>query len=438
MSTLLGYNVPQKPWKDTWGNLVPQVEHSEGIRPHVGYVIAPWLPLNLAGGVRDVSVQEYFSVMPGKIMAVARDGFLVPAGLAELILASGSGDTILTYTQLDVDERVTDLETGTYLTVAKTVTKANLQTALQNRGILRSGESIDNYISNPVGVAFLPIYNCFASDPDNPTTYRRHNFTLQPRVAIVCDYVLVLAHVPEKKSTLAFDGAGTIKADTTYSSSHYYLDMTNTLYMPLAGALSLTTPYAFPTDANNLFTSRRSDQRQVSQTGHYFVDDVRNRIYFYHGGNLAAAQAAATGVVADVWHYNSVADISTGKYACVMGDVQPGDYLMASTQSNWIKCFVDHKFPLGTDAPASYNQGSAQANLLAIRDAIRNRSKIMGQVLGIDRYPLSSLELVRSNKGLPNNLVGDSMPGNATEGIVDRITYPGGANRLVIVNIVGH
>lgn len=79
----MAYDVPQKQWNNWWGNLIPQVEHSEGNRPHVGYVVAPWLPLDEAGGVHDKEVQEYFSVMAGKPVAVSRDGYVVPAGLLD-------------------------------------------------------------------------------------------------------------------------------------------------------------------------------------------------------------------------------------------------------------------------------------------------------------------------------------------------------------------
>ena len=43
------YTPGHKSW-DHVGNMIPVVEHSEGVRPHGEFKPAAWLPASLAGG----------------------------------------------------------------------------------------------------------------------------------------------------------------------------------------------------------------------------------------------------------------------------------------------------------------------------------------------------------------------------------------------------
>jgi len=97
------YNPTHKTW-DHVGNMIPVVEHSEGIRPHGEFKPAAWLPVQFF----DKFFEDYFVVMPGKALAFDNDGRLVPAQY-------GLSAATITYTDRDVEAGVIDVRTGAAL-----------------------------------------------------------------------------------------------------------------------------------------------------------------------------------------------------------------------------------------------------------------------------------------------------------------------------------
>jgi hypothetical protein len=104
-----------------------------------------------------------------------------------------------------------------------------------------------------------------------------------------------------------------------------------------------------------------------------------------------------------------------------------GDFLKVGTESNWVRA----------------------------DPATDNFADIMGQVLGFETYPKDYLEYVRTaydpairtdasggmaNAALTGASTGagqlDQMPGSATGGMSDLVTYAGAANLVAIVNLI--
>ncbi len=79
------YTPNHKAW-DHVGNIIPDVENSEGDRPHLGDKARPasWLPVQFY----DKHYENWNVVMPGKAVAYDPDGYLMPAEYG----LTGSGD----------------------------------------------------------------------------------------------------------------------------------------------------------------------------------------------------------------------------------------------------------------------------------------------------------------------------------------------------------
>ncbi len=438
-----------KKW-DHFGNMLPRVENSESVRPHGEFLVAPWLPLNEGGGVFDKYVEEWFGIMPGKNLAFARDGKVVPAGMLRKWKAASAGTNILKYTTTDQEQKVISLITGLQVTSADVTvnasagyTKAEVKTALVTAGYLTSTENAEDFISSPVAVAPYAFYNAFSpTDPNNPSTLRYTNFNLQHRVAILCDYVLELPWVPEQASAAAISALGTVTDYTATQLKTYYLAFTDVTKMPIAPSTMRTT-WAFSVDPLSLFKNQKNRVRDIRATGDYFVDDDLNRLYFHHGGNLAAASAAANTVNVSLFHYNSTNDGNVaGNYACVLGPVVPGDYLKPTYKSNWIAADkAVAQFKLSTSLTGGTYDGAKETTLNTLLGELEKNAEeqamILGQVLEIKKHPRDLLDQVRtSGQQLSSADYLDKMPGSATNGLPDMLTYSAGANKTVTVNII--
>ena len=214
---------------------------------------------------------------------------------------------------------------------------------------------------------------------------------------------------------------------------------TDTAQMPIAPS-TIRTPWSFSSDSESIFVTKKLRVRDIKATGDYLIDDSLNRLYFYHGGgSTAAAGTDSTGVVANLYHYQSTNDDNiSSEFACVVGPIHPGDYLKPTAKSNYqpVEKANGH-FALSTAMGGSYDQTDLQAVLDELETAVEEEALIIGQVLEIETYPKDGLELVRTyGSTLPNSLYLDKMPGDATEGLPDKLTYAGGANKVVRVNII--
>ena len=99
------YTATHKVW-DHVGNILPGIEHSEGIRPAFPFKPAAWLPVQ----VRDKHYEDWYVIMPGKLVTLDPDGRVMPAQYGLLATTSN-----VVYTADDVAAGTIDIATGLQL-----------------------------------------------------------------------------------------------------------------------------------------------------------------------------------------------------------------------------------------------------------------------------------------------------------------------------------
>lgn len=226
------YNANHKRW-DHVGNLTPNVEISEGIRPSEELKPASYLKL-----VRfDKYLEDYYVVSAGKVVALDSNGDVVPAGLALQIATytttwdatGGTHGAQQTAARLAVDALGTADIYGTD-DVAPTASGVGVVTADGNAAVagdyvvesiltvggtaivdLTPGDAaavIDGAnvtISAPIGIAPYNYFRWAGGDGFNPSQYNHHNYNMQHQVAVLCDYYIELPRIDDK-SLIKFPG----------------------------------------------------------------------------------------------------------------------------------------------------------------------------------------------------------------------------------------
>lgn len=391
------YVASHKTW-DHVGNLVPDVEYSEGIRPHGEFRPAAWLPVQFF----DKYFEDWFVVMPGKAVAFDNQGRLVPAQYG---LAGAS----ITYTQDDVDAGVIDVRTGAPLLAADVGTF----TVASVTNMMGTGEALA--VSAPVGVAPYPYWQWAGDgapgdDGSNPAHFRRHNYQLQHRTAIVCDYVLELPLVPART-------AGESVAEASFAG-------TVSTLAPLANLpvakVSQRTPITFAngtaTDAATRFVRQVASVADIKQAGDWHID--------YATGVISVYATASLGVATYLVTYSHYATAPTGagvsKFASVLGNVKPGDFLKINQDSNWVKA-----------DPAVDGFDQILAQVLEVEDVAGKDA--LDRVRTAFDPPLGT-SAAGAFPGTAGQL--DQMPGSATGGVPDKVHYAGASNLVVRLNLI--
>lgn len=257
------YTGNHKKW-DHVGNITPNVEISEGIRPAEELAPAAYLRL-----VRfDKYLEDYYVVSAGKVVALDTNGDVVPAGLklqkedfctgtgidsaAGTAIGSTTGilkDGIDDGGNTDVEDVINWLRisgnwnfnmdaygaadlapVGSNVTVknASGIDVENLELVVESHfeveissgefyelGNLTQGQldgakatitKVRSFVrvSTPIGIA---PYNFFrwAGDASNPANYVHHNYKMQHQVAVLCDYYIELPRIDDK-TLIQFDG----------------------------------------------------------------------------------------------------------------------------------------------------------------------------------------------------------------------------------------
>ena len=247
------YVATHKKW-DHVGNLTPNVEISEGIRPAEELKPASYLKL-----VRfDKYLEDYFVVSAGKVVALDGNNDVVPAGLklqaaAFVALwaagyaaattvqdiidyirnsANWAGTTYTAYDSVDVQQGVIDINApvvsnaaGNAVTVGELVveslftvpvlagpvatnisdlTPANLAGA--KAAVLDSDVATQALsVSFPIGIAPFNYFRWAGGDGFNPAQYNLHNYNMQHQVTVLCDYYIELPRVDDK-ADIVFSG----------------------------------------------------------------------------------------------------------------------------------------------------------------------------------------------------------------------------------------
>src|SRR5574343_1233484 len=135
------YVANHKVW-DHFGNIIPEVEHSEGIRPAFPFKPAAWLPVQFW----DKHFENWNVVMPGKLVSLDPMGRVMPAEY-------GATSASVTYSANDVTAGTIDITTGEAVTSAKTVTLSDVDGSTY--GFMgRQGISFNDTVKKfPIGVA---------------------------------------------------------------------------------------------------------------------------------------------------------------------------------------------------------------------------------------------------------------------------------------------
>jgi len=408
------YEANHKTW-DHVGNILPNVEHSEGVRPAIEYRPAEWLPVQFA----DKHYENYFVIMPGKVVACDPNGDLVPAGLKIPAELAGSGD-VVTYTTRDVTAGTINVATGAAVTTAELTdagsTRGYTAAEIDAAGFLGvSGVAIS--ISQPVGVAPYAYLQWAGGDGSNPALYKNHNYNMQHQVAILCDYVLELPLVPATTTAEALS-FGVPVANVSKSDPVANIPLatsTKRTAMAFAGGASAT-----------LFVNQKATEAEVVASGDWHVDTVNGDITVY-------ATSQPTGITLTYSHY-AAAPSTVSTFASAVGDLKCGDLLTFDADSNLRLASAANLYIGDTSG------GDESANVA------RAMGLIVGQVLDRDVGPKDLLERVRTayNPAISTDATGgkpaylgqlDEMPGTATGGARGNVHYAGAADTVVRINL---
>lgn len=229
------YTTNHKKW-DHVGNLTPNVEISEGIRPAEELAPAAYLKL-----VRfDKYLEDYYVVSAGKVVALDSDGNVVPAGLALQAAAyktawdaeNGNLGTNRTAARAAVDALgghvagmavydaadvspvgsgvAVKTHTGNAVVSGDYMVENFFSTIITDASVVRVIDLVTDdeddadqnltdvvTISDAIGIA---PYNFFrwAGDASNPANYIHHNYKMQHQVAVLCDYYIELPRIDDK------------------------------------------------------------------------------------------------------------------------------------------------------------------------------------------------------------------------------------------------
>lgn len=385
--------------------------------PHGEWKPAAWLPVVW----QNERSKDYFVMSAGKVVSLDGAGRVVPSGLLRRALnANLLTDTILEYTANDVAARVIDIRTGAFVTDADAVTLQEFATAIVASGWAPSAAAPANadqakdivkaFISAPVGILAYDVYVWAGDDPANLhfTNYQKQHliqfFTdIQMKAAHVCKSEVTTKAVADltllKASDLALMPryAGLITASSNVVGYNLGLGK-------LASHTS-RTPVAVNSPASSRY---RSDVSLLGKAGDFTLDaDAGIVLLFREGGN-----AAPVGLVGfSVYDYTGGAS-SQERMVMFVGDGRPGDFVSFDEMSNFVVAIPsDHTAHL-----------------------------VVGRLLSMFKEPRGQLERVRTGWDGEEFDATSKMPGSATGGFSDLITFPSSfgetvADEIAVINV---
>lgn len=404
-----------KTW-DHVGNILPNVEHSEGERPAIEWKVAEWLPVQFF----DKHYENFMVIMPGKVVATDPDGRLCPAGMKHNAELVGAGD-VVTYTLDDVTAQVVNVTTGVAVTLAELTdsgsTRGYTKAEIDSAGFLGvAGRAFT--VSSPVGVAPYAMLQWAGGDGFNPAELRNHNYNMQHQVAVLCDYVLSLPLVPASATSeaLVFSPDAVEAGVFTDSGLSNLPVAANTIRTPMtfAGGLSST-----------LFVNQVATRADIAAAGDWAIDLTTGRTSVFAG-------SAPSSVTLSYSHY-AAAPATVSAFASATGDMKPGDMVTFDANSNYVTATAATLF---LDASPT---GAQVARSLGL---------IVGQCLDRDSSaPKDMLDFVKTSYSPAINTLGtggkpgylgqlDQMPGTANGGVGSDIHYAGAADTVVRINLV--
>lgn len=443
------YQANLKKW-DRVGNLNPGVTVSDSERPWFDSAPADWLPVtasavNSGGGLFpafEKRHEDHFVILGGKTIAMCREDFskegthrargrMVPAGLRLGWAAAAGGASIIEYGPEDVARRTTDITTGRPVAAPVVYTKTQVLAGLRGRGLLGAAEDLEAFISRPVGITPAAVYAWAGGDGWQPTQFGVHNYNRQHQAALLCDYVCKLPVVPSEADavtvladTEVIEALGELQEEGEWLTAAQaaallpgrYGDVVHGNFIGLSlGATEL----ANETDRSPLTVVRGGDDvtdavlvnrvsslDDLSTDGDYMLDAHTGFLFFYVSGGASLPTLVVAGDEVSFYHYAAPAAAQLTEFACVVGMVHPGDYLCIDANSNL------RQYVRGTD----------------------HWEDVVGQVLSVKVGPHEELAKVKTYH--EDFTLRDRMPGSATKGFNDLVTYANAADSEVVFNLL--
>jgi hypothetical protein len=385
INSLGQYTAGHKVW-DHVGNIIPDVEHSEGERPAIEFKPAAWLPVVF----KDKYYEDWNVIMPGKIVALDNDGNVAPAQY-------GLASATITYTANDVTAGVLDVRTGVTLLIGAIGTfNVSAVTAFMGR------TGVTMAVSKPIGISPYAVLRWAGGDGSNPANFIEHNYQRQAQIAVLCDYVISVPLIPASQSAAALTfGAASANVATASAVAN----------LPVATNTS-RTPIVFTSTDAGLFTNQVTALTSILSPGDWFINQTTGVVSVYETTGLTPSVNIA------YYHYAAAAS-TVSVFASATGNLQPGDMVKCDANSNFV-----------------------------VAASTVNFQDVIGQVLQRDAgYTKDALDRVRTaynpaigtdgSGGLPGSLGQlDQMPGSATGGMPAAISYAGAADTLVRINLI--
>ena len=387
--------------------------------PHGEWKPAAWLPVLW----QNERSKDYFVMSSGKVVSLDGAGRVVPSGLLRRCLdALALGDTILEYTANDVAARVIDIRTGAFVTAADTVSLEDFATAIQASGWAGSAFAADPadlagakaiaraFISAPVGIL---AYDVFVWAGDDPANLHFTNYQKQHLIQFFTDIQMKAAHVCADAATTVLVGAATLLTSAELSAMPRYAGLIasgdNVVGYDLRLGKVASHTSRTPVTVNGMAPTRhRADVSLLSKLGDWTLDaDAGIVLLWEEDGD--AAPAGLTGF--SVFDYTLAAS-SQERMVMFVGDGRPGDFVSFDAMSNFVVASDDDH----TD------------------------HLVVGRLLAMFKEPRGHLERVRTGWDGDEFDATSKMPGSATGGFSDLITFPAHfgesvADEIAVINV---
>ena len=513
-----------------YGKPIIAPTHGDTVAPQNDLAAAAWLPVsktatNALNGFHVYDYQRHVFtdkvvIMPGKLVALTREALTNGAGLAEIgkgtagrLLPAGvrlawkaaaatyaaggmgSDTNVIQYTKVDVDERVECILTGLPCTTANIGPHAysDVLAALQGRGLLLAGETLDAFISRPIGVAANVVYAWAGGDGTQPNKLRFHNYRRENKSTFWTgqDHTLRLPVMPNKfyggtlydenddpmvekleigSRNVAFatlgdltDGALTVATPTQLKSvlPGKYAELATTapcraFVMGVARIESnLYNPIEiWDVDAgpdvdmtSTWLKTEKSTPAMIKKVGDYYVDRDLGIVFLHEASTTGTDGVDSYTLVANTDYAfrlvaaNAAGAFNIGPFAAVVGAVKPGDYLTYDLASNfipWVGRPDETKVIATSGANEDDANDAATVNATAWVDATlyHRPEDIVGKCYTLDRSPKADLAAVKTFHDYDGVSLADRTPGSANDGHPAEIHQSLGGQFAAIVRVL--
>ena len=408
---------------DLMDNITPNnVVQMNASVPHGEWKPANWLPTVW----QNEKSKDYFTISSGKVVSLDASGRVVPSGLLRRCLDAATKEAeILFYDASDVEARVIDIRTGSFIQTADIGSVNFIEfcnaildsgwapgfdtTDLNDAAVIGNDAQVDAddlaarkalaeaFISAPVGIAAYDVYVWAGDDPAN---LHFTNYQKQHLIQFFTDIQMKVAHVCESAATsVATAGllADRIDGATLGAMPRYVgLDMSNVVGYDLGQGRLATPTSRTPLSFSQGSWRQRSDISLLVKAGDWYLDADAGIILFWEdGGNAAPVDTAAAALAGNisVFNYEDAASAQE-RMTMMVGSCRPGDFVSFDEMSNFkVAEPSDHTSQL-----------------------------VVGRLLALYKEPRGLLERVRTGFAGDDFDATAKMPGSATGGFSDLIT----------------